>query len=666
MPLEVFDKISKENVLSAIQEIDKKGIRPGRQSTTYDLVYEEKKYPPKFVLSLASRYATGRELEPAEFEGGLETDTFKLFQRLGFEIRPKKRSTSTMSPNEFAKALFNYLQGLSKGYKINDWEFLGETDIRYSTPEGSWLQTGFLFKNDLFSFIVRSIWDGGNNKILSYLVVESNNLKGQLGNISLYNDDKFVSSKGQVSIYETFDMTIGRGRRSKAEVAEAFKKQGFVGNKITTFDETSFNGDKIISDILEWASIREKVKQSLQATGIEPVKTESMVITQVSKNIILFGPPGTGKTYNSIDKAVEIATGTRKMHSENKLVFDRLRKEGQIEFVTFHQNYSYEDFMVGIRPDAEFEELRFKPWKGIFYQMAKRARENYFASLEKRSIAVDFDSVFEEIMKPLTEGKEVEINMRSGISYWVYEIRSATILFRKKNGSTLHSLSIDSLKELVENTRKMPAGLEPYYTPLVKLIQQKQKDNKGANVETNKNYVLIVDEINRANISKVFGELITLLEDDKRIGEPNELRVTLPNGEQDFGIPPNLYLIGTMNTADKSIALVDIALRRRFEFIGYYPNYDLSDLEAEKKTLLRHINDIVYQKKRSADYLVGHAYFLNNIPLESVLRNKVIPLLMEYFSGKSEVISEIFTGSGWRVAYNPDHFLWDIQKENTA
>ena len=255
--------------------------------------------------------------------------------------------------------------------------------------------------------------------------------------------------------------------------------------------------------------------------------------------------------------------------------------------------------------------------------------------------------------------------MRSGISYWIYELKPATILFRKKNGSTLHSLSIDTLKELVENTRKMPAGLGPYYTPLVNLIQQKRKDNKGANVETHKNYVLIIDEINRANISKVFGELITLLEEDKRIGEPNELRVTLPNGEPDFGIPPNLYLIGTMNTADKSIALVDIALRRRFEFIGYYPNYDLSELEEGKKTLLRHINGIVYQKKRSADYLVGHAYFLNNIPLESVLRNKVIPLLMEYFSGKSDIVAEIFAGSSWRVTYNQDRFVWDIQKGNT-
>ena len=144
--------------------------------------------------------------------------------------------------------------------------------------------------------------------------------------------------------------------------------------------------------------------------------------------------------------------------------------------------------------------------------------------------------------------------------------------------------------------------------------------------------MLIIDEINRANISKVFGELITLLEEDKRLGAKNELRVSIPGEETDFGIPPNVYVIGTMNTADKSIAMIDIALRRRFEFRGYFPDYNkVDELSGE---ILKHINKQIYERKKSADYLIGHGYFMNGgEPPETfeVLQNKVIPLAYGVF-----------------------------------
>jgi 5-methylcytosine-specific restriction protein B len=170
--------------------------------------------------------------------------------------------------------------------------------------------------------------------------------------------------------------------------------------------------------------------------------------------------------------------------------------------------------------------------------------------------------------------------------------------------------------------------------------------------------VLVIDEINRANISKVFGELITLLEEDKRIGAKNELRVSLANGEKDFGVPPNVYLIGTMNTADKSIALIDVALRRRFEFLGYFPDY--SKLVESDGSILKHINKEIYSRKKSADYLIGHAYFMEGRKTAQVIRNKVIPLLMEYFSGKTEVVEEIFTNGGWNVRYDIEKYDWIV------
>ncbi len=285
-----------------------------------------------------------------------------------------------------------------------------------------------------------------------------------------------------------------------------------------------------------------------------------------TNNIVLFGPPGTGKTYNTIDRAVEIIMGSKGSHEENKPVFDSLRKEGRIEFITFHQNYSYEDFMIGIRPDLnEMSILKFKRWEGIFYRLCKEAERNYFN--------------------------------------W--------------------------------------------------------KDQQQGNKENVQHFVLVIDEINRANISRVFGELITLLEEDKRIGARNELRITLPNGEKEFGIPPNLHLIGTMNTADKSIALVDIALRRRFEFVGYFPDY--SKLEESVGDLLKAINKEIFARKKSADYLIGHAYFMAEPDTTKVLKTKIIPLLMEYFSSKTEIVEEIFKSSGWRIKYDVEKYEWLIQ-----
>lgn len=380
-------------------------------------------------------------------------------------------------------------------------------------------------------------------------------------------------------------------------------------------------------------------------------------------NIILFGPPGTGKTYNSIDKAVEIATGIKSNHEESKIIFDKLKKEGQIEFVTFHQNYSYEDFMVGIRPDIEFEHLRFKPYKGIFHEIAKKARENYLASKEQTALAKSFDQVFNEIIKPIEEKNEsVEITMVSGLKYKITDVSDTTIHFTKPSGGTQHTLSIQTLQDVVEGIKEVTSGLAAYYYPLVKLIQEKRKPVGNGQKEKLKNFVLIIDEINRANISKVFGELITLLEEDKRIDAKNELRLTLPNGDKEFGVPPNLYLVGTMNTADKSIALIDIALRRRFEFIGYFPDY--SKLEVSDGFFLKHINKEIYSRKKSADYLIGHAYFMTGLDTFKIIKNKIIPLLMEYFSGKTEVVEEIFKNSSWRIEFDIEKYDWNIQSVN--
>ena len=388
------------------------------------------------------------------------------------------------------------------------------------------------------------------------------------------------------------------------------------------------------------------------------------VLPKFPCNIILYGPPGTGKTYNTIDLAVEIITGKNINHEENKKVFDDLRKEGQIEFITFHQNYSYEDFMIGIRPDLDEDStLKFRRREGIFYKMCKRAEQNYLQSQNKKNALRPFKEIFSEFIEPLEkEEVEIEIKMNSGkSSFWITEINHSNLGFRKQSGGSSHTLSIDTIQGLYEGTREFTSGLRAYYEPLINELWRRGRETT-AEVSL-KRYVLIIDEINRANISKVFGELITLLEEDKRLGDQNELRISIPGEETGFGIPPNVYVIGTMNTADKSIAMVDIALRRRFEFRGCFPHYGLEELSEDSRNILKNINKEIYTRKKSADYLIGHGYFINCTKTSEVLEKKVIPLLMEYFSGKTDVVEEIFKGSEWSVKYDTEKYGWDIKPQ---
>lgn len=154
------------------------------------------------------------------------------------------------------------------------------------------------------------------------------------------------------------------------------------------------------------------------------------------------------------------------------------------------------------------------------------------------------------------------------------------------------------------------------------------------------NYVIIIDEINRGNISKVFGELITLIEDDKRWGEDNQLSVILPSGEE-FAVPNNLYIIGTMNSADKSIALIDTALRRRFEFEEVAPNPELVEDETLKKVLVL-LNTLLRKQLDSSDLLIGHAYFIGKTAsdLPNILNRNIIPLLYEYFYDQEKKVKD--------------------------
>src|SRR5690554_5475480 len=372
-------------------------------------------------------------------------------------------------------------------------------------------------------------------------------------------------------------------------------------------------------------------------------------------NTILYGPPGTGKTYNTILKAAQIIENRTIVSYEEALTIFQANLHNRIEFITFHQNYSYEDFIQGLRPDTENDnQLTFERKDGVFKVIADKALKNLKASKQAPIAKKSFEEAFNSFVNPLIEGEleEIEVKMKK-VSYFITAVTNKSIEFRKASGGTQHTLSISTLRKMYEVESVLEIqGLSSYYSPLLAELLKIGKDSAGKKeIVKEKNYVIIIDEINRANISRVFGELITLIEPDKRSHGKIPLEARLPSGDP-FMVPSNLFIIGTMNTADKSIALLDIALRRRFEFEAMYPQYEIENQEVYDVEILKKINEQII-KGKGHDFQIGHAYFMGeNEDLVQRMNKKVIPLLLEYYMNDEKEVKGILSSAGLQLEEN--------------
>ena len=436
-----------------------------------------------------------------------------------------------------------------------------------------------------------------------------------------------------------------------------------------------------------------------------------------AKNIILYGTPGTGKTYSSIQYAVAIVEGKpiADVKAEDYgAVFGRYLKykdDGLIAFTTFHQSFSYEEFIEGIRPVVFSEEktemgreIKYEVHDGIFKAFCDKAGtpigsgtsvdlgigKNPVAwkvslegtgdnptrteCMENNHIRIGWDDYGETI----SDATDYSEHGGSAVLNAFYNrMQIGDIVMSCYSSKTIDAIGVVTgepewhdeypnykrlrnvkwlVKGINEDIVDLNAGKTMTLSTVYKLsvsvsdalqVLRKIKPTLFTQKVKIPNRVFIIDEINRGNISKIFGELITLIESSKRINASEQLRAILPYSGQNFGVPDNVYIIGTMNTADRSIAMIDTALRRRFSFVEMHPEsatlkdvlVDGIDIAEMLDTLNKRITVLL-----DREYTIGHSYLL---PLKSdptienlagIFENKIIPLLQEYFYDDYEKI----------------------------
>jgi hypothetical protein len=416
--------------------------------------------------------------------------------------------------------------------------------------------------------------------------------------------------------------------------------------------------------------IEEELDISIPETLVDNSKTKSM---KQPLNQILYGPPGTGKTYNSINRALMIIDGLKedelnrkyptrellKKRFDELLITDFENTNGQIAFTTFHQSMSYEDFIEGIKPlkpEADRDYLTYDVLPGIFKQICDEASRKKNSSNFESSYAKFVDDVLAAgslMLETPTHKKKFQVLINSN--------ETAVAIPETEKGTKM-GVTKEISKDYIVNGKIR--DWKPYTTSIGEYI----KANYPIDIEdienSTKPYVLIIDEINRGNVSKIFGELITLIEESKRVGKSEALKAILPYSKDIFSVPDNVYIVGTMNTADRSVEALDTALRRRFEFVEMMPddslfignseyNYNGINVSEILKTLNKRIEVLL-----GRDHQIGHSFFILNRDesgnatetIEQKVYNafikNIIPLLQEYFYGDYNKIGLVL-GSGF-------------------
>lgn len=676
-------QISEQNIIDAIAYIDEHGVPDTNKSVKYEVVLESgKKYPPKYLIAVAAHFATGDAIKTTGYNA-VEAKNF--FHKMGYVIDYKQEKyelTITADSVSSTDERFDINDlGLGDAYK--------PLDAYFQKADGKIIHRNYIKgeRKNTNQTLPRLCCQIYEKKLASLSDYDKKNFP-----ICKYSPDKTMicgifATKEEFKKYrKTIEYLRYKSDNGPSFVIycwNLFSTIYFVQECLKRFGD---EGDKFVlvyrdkdeQETPENPEVELTEDQVNEFNGYRNAYSAKLIH---SKNIILRGAPGTGKTYLAHQIAADIISNG---YEDN---YDALTEEqkNQVEFVQFHPNYDYSDFVEGLRPKTnEDGSMGFELQDGVFKRFVARARKNYEDSFKSEETIEKEMSANESMLLFFddTDFGSTSFKTVSGNEFFITNVTESHIYISIPGNETVNklTLSIRELRSMLESGidfekisditqffgKQYPSQAYSYDFALYKEIKKRNKATKSNHYksESLKKYIFIIDEINRGEISKIFGELFFSLDPGYR-GKKGEVSTQYSNMHEDtnekFYIPDNVYIIGTMNDIDRSVDSFDFAMRRRFRFIEIKADEHAGMLETlgeEAEEAVRRMSElnkaIIEVPDLNENYQIGASYFLKlrHLSYDELWTDCLQPLLKDYITGMydEEGIMKKFENA---YGYNP-------------